>query len=200
MVLPNLASWIAPKPLSKNLSETSTTFDIITTHTTSNPHPLFDEVLEHVLECDGGRYWDPYKGVTSDVETGTSRILVALNSQKEVIGSVILIWVTGGQGKLEKYMPWIRLPAAGGGRTGGIIYPVVQQTPTRRLILEGLIAIAVRHFQVQQQQQGNFERCVLDCIDDQEDLQAIITGSEGAWEIWQSFDEMQCFAADWKSR
>lgn len=157
--------WSAPLALSKSLTETSTTFDLIATHSATNPHPLFEEVQEHALTTDGGRYYDPYKVVAGDIENSAARILVAMNSQKKIIGSIILIWLTGGQGKLEKYMPWIRLPAPKGGRTGGIIYPLVQPGQSRRLILEGLIAIAVRHFQMQQQQQGvNFERCVLDCV------------------------------------
>src|SRR5436305_1830788 len=118
LTLNNLAGWAAPPTLSKSLSEISTNFDLIAQHTAVAPHPLFGEIMENAAVTDKGRYLDAYKVAANDVELGAARILVALNAQKQVVGSIILIWVTGGVGKLERYMPWIRLGGQGGGRIG----------------------------------------------------------------------------------
>src|SRR4051812_20781986 len=92
LVLNNLVGWAAPSALSKSLSETSTSFDLIAQNTPLNPHPLFNEVMENAAITDKGRYIDAYKVAANDIELGSARILVALNAQKQVVGSVILIW------------------------------------------------------------------------------------------------------------
>jgi len=169
LVLPSLSSWIAPTTLSQSLSDSATTFELIANPavpSTGAPNPLIDSLIAFVSSIDQGQYLDAYNLAISDLETTSCRILVALSAAKQILGSVVLTWPTRtGTGKVERALPWVFLPALAGGKTGGMAYLLVKGTAQRRIVYEGLVAVGVRHYQMQQQQQGaDFERCVLDCV------------------------------------
>ncbi|KAF3937962.1 Beta-hexosaminidase [Dactylella cylindrospora] len=193
LLLSNLASWSPPQALSQSLHDASIAFDLISTHTPLNPHPLLEAAIEHARVNDNGRYYEAYKLVAEDIEHVRARVLLAINTQKQILGSVILLWPTSDPGKLQKCIPWISLTEQfkESPRMGGIVCPVVGPSPMKRLLLEGLTAISVKHFQLQQKQSNLFDRCVLDCVDTVEDAQALLSPGSG-WQVWHAFEEMEC--------
>ncbi|KAF3906417.1 Beta-hexosaminidase [Dactylellina cionopaga] len=199
-ILHNLDNWKPPASISKQLSENGVGFDLISEHSASNTPLAYEEVMAFVRSNDNGRYVDAYRIAGDDLQLAQARILVARNRQKQIMGTVVLVWGTNDLGKLEKFTPLIRLAPGeqDGPNIGGIIYPVIAPTPMKRLALEGLVAIGTKHFQMPHPGMLGFDRIVLDCVDGPEDAQAIVNGG-GGWQIWHSFEEMECTLSDLKA-
>ncbi|EPS36903.1 hypothetical protein H072_9559 [Dactylellina haptotyla CBS 200.50] len=200
LILNNLAGWAPPATISKHLSETGISFDLISEHSAPNAPLAYGQVMEFVSATDNGRYTDAYKIAGDDLQLAQARILVARNMQKQILGSVVLIWGTNDLGKLEKFAPLIR--SGNNNQKGpnicGIIYPVIAASTMRRLVLEGLVAISTKHFQMPHPGMAGFDKVVLDSIDNADDVQAIMNGG-GGWQIWHSFEEMDCTLSELKA-
>ncbi|KAK6361883.1 hypothetical protein TWF730_005595 [Orbilia blumenaviensis] len=216
LILSNLADWKPPLTISKQLSESGISFELISDAKSATAPLLYEQTMEFVRSHDNGRYIDPYRIAGDDLQIGQARILIATNSQKQFLGTVVLVWGTNDLGKLEKFTPLIRpnmLAAASGpsepegGKVPrnvcGIIYPVLASTPLRRLVLEGLVAISTKHFQMPQQQgMVGFSKVILDCLDNPDDAQAMINngnGGKGGWQVWHTFEEMECSLPELRS-
>ncbi|EWC46190.1 hypothetical protein DRE_04568 [Drechslerella stenobrocha 248] len=201
LVLDDLAGWVPPPTISRRLSDAGISFDLITQHNPANPHVLFDGVMELARIAGNGRYLDPYKIAADDLHLGQARILIAKDVQKQVMGAMVLVWATNNLGKLEKYVPLVRDRSRAvnpNGATAGIAYPILAPTPMKRLVLEGMAAIAVKHYQMQHAGLAVFDSVMLDFLDDPEDVQTLVA-SGGRWEIWHAFEEMECPLSDLKS-
>ncbi|KAJ6262363.1 Beta-hexosaminidase [Drechslerella dactyloides] len=199
LAINNLAAWQPPTAISDRLSESKISFELISKHSTANPHPYFDKVMEHVRKHDNGKYLDAYRIAADDLQLEQARILAAKNEQQQILGSLILIWATNDVGKLEKYVPLIRDrsdPDEAG--TGGIVYPVLAPTQLRLLALEGLVALATKHFQMPNVGGPGFDRVVLDCLDNFEEAQNIVS-SGGGWKFWHTFEELECSPSEMKA-
>ncbi|KAK6350874.1 hypothetical protein TWF718_004056 [Orbilia javanica] len=216
LLLSNLPDWKPPTTISKQLSESGIAFELISDIKSPTAPILYEQVMDFVRSQDNGRYVDPYHIAGDDLQIGQARILIATNSQKQFLGTVILVWGSSDVGKLEKFTPLIRpgmLAAAAGNSVPesektprnvcGVVYPVLASTPLRRLVLEGLVAISTKHFQMPQQQgMLGFSKVILDCLDNSEDVQAIInngSGGKSCWQVWHTFEEMECSLLEMRS-
>ncbi|KAF3172231.1 hypothetical protein TWF225_008642 [Orbilia oligospora] len=215
LLLSNLAEWKPPGTISKQLSDAGICFELISDIKSPTAPVLYEQTMEFVRSHDNSRYIDPYRIAGDDLQIGQARILIATNSQKKFLGTVILVWGTNDLGKLEKFTPLIRpnMLASAAGHAGpdadktsrnvcGILYPVLAPTPLRRLVLEGLVAISTKHFQMPQQQgMVGFSKVILDCLDNPDDAQAVVNTKNGktSWRIWHTFEEMECSLLDLRS-
>ncbi|KAF3915857.1 Beta-hexosaminidase [Arthrobotrys entomopaga] len=200
LILDDLPGWKPETAISKDLAETGVTFDLLSEHSAPGCATA-EDVLEYVSTMHHGRNLDPYRIACEDVQLGQARILVARNPQKQIIGTVILVWTTHHIGKLEKFTPLIRSESNAEEvlNVCGILYPVFSVSPLRATAVGGVVALSTKHFQMPHPGVAGFDKIILDPLDSAEDAQIIIGDGSSGWQVWHSFEEMECNLSELKT-
>lgn len=177
LTIRNLAHWQAPEGLLASIQRVSFSFDLI--HGRENAATA----LEHVAAHAGPEVLALYNLALSDEKScGVVRAKSPVDGS--LVGTVI---ITRPNSTLSTYTPILRSSENGadGGGIGGILAPVVPNSPQSAIVLQGLALLGIR-----QNKAHRSHTCVLNCVSGEE--RDVLLGMN--FDVLDAFEELNCKA------